>query len=76
MERLFLIQIIGGIVMKERLLRKYKQEVSDQSVDFFDYCKGKLIHQLNKGDRDDDAVTQMEVTLFLHCNGIFKGVSV
>lgn len=61
--------------MSDRFLRKYKQEVNDQSVDFFDYCHDKVSQKLiQKGC--DDSVTQLLTVLILNSNGISKGISV
>lgn len=61
--------------MKDRFLRKYKKEVSDQSVNFFDYCHDKVSKQLDQKGCDDSA-THLLANFILHSNGIFKGVSV
>lgn len=61
-------------MMKERILRKYKYEVSDQSVDFFDYCHDKVSQQLEQKGCDV-SVAQLLAVLILNSNGIFKGVS-
>ncbi|MEC1788623.1 hypothetical protein [Schinkia azotoformans] len=60
--------------MRERFLRKYKQEVNDSSVVFFDFCKEKVCQQFEQKGCDDPA-TQLLAVLILNSNGIFRGIS-
>lgn len=65
---------IGGIVMKDRFLRKYKLEVIDSSVDYFDYCRDKFYHQLIQRGHDDISA-QIGAVIMLNINGINRGIS-
>lgn len=61
--------------MRERFIRKYKQEVNDSSVDFFDFCKEKVCQQLEQKGCDDSTMRYILSAVILNSNGIFKGVS-
>lgn len=57
--------------MRERYIRKYKQEVNESSV----YCKEKFYHQLvQKGH--DDMSAQIGAMIMFNINGINSGISV
>lgn len=60
--------------MRERYLRKYKQEVNEASGYFYNYCKEKFYHQLVQRGHDDISA-QIGAVIMLNCIGINRGIS-